>query len=221
MNTASKLTNTCPGVASDLGIKIVRLDESSFKEAKSIIYQAYRFEPTFKYLFDSERPGYDQRVRATIRELMELHFQKRQDVIGVSMDGLLVAVALIGSPDVRMKLSDQLNWRLRMMLTAGLSSTRRYMDYHQQVVACLPADQHHELPLLGVHPKYQNKGVGRLLFNAIEQVCAESSKSAGIGLDTGNSRYLEFYNRMGFATVGEVRMGGITEYVLFKPSTSA
>ena len=138
-------------------VKIVRLDESSVKEAKSILYQAYHYEPTFKYLFDYSRPGYDQRVRATIRELIELHFQKDQDAIGVTLNDHLVAVAFIGSPNVRMKLSDQFNWRLRMMLTAGLSSTRRYIDYHEQVSECLPRDQHHELPLLGVHPKYQNK----------------------------------------------------------------
>lgn len=200
-------------------IKIVRLDESSIKEAKSILYQAYHYEPTFKFLFDYERPGYDQRVRATIRELIELHFAKNQDAIGVSIDDALVAVAFIGSPHVRLKLSDQLNWRIRMMLTAGLSSTRRYLDYHEQVAECLPTDQHHELPLMGVHPKHQNRGVGTLLLNSVETICSENSKSAGIGLDTGNSRYLDFYKKHGYEKVGEVKLGEITEHVLFKAAT--
>jgi ribosomal protein S18 acetylase RimI-like enzyme len=221
MNSAAKSEISQPATMAEPDVKIVRLDVSSLKEAKSIIYQAYHYEPTFKYLFDAERPGYDQRIRATIRELMELHFQKGQDAIGVTLDDQLVAVAFIGSPDVRLKLSDQLNWRLRMMLTAGLSSTRRYIDYHEQVASCLPSDQHHELPLWCVHPKYQNRGIGQLLLNAVEQVCAESARSAGIGLDTGNSRYLDFYHRMGYETVGEVKIGDVTEYVLFKPKRRA
>ena len=60
------------------------------------LYQAYHFDPTFKYLFDFERPGYDQRVRATLRELIELHFAKNQEAIGVTVNNLLVAVAFIG-----------------------------------------------------------------------------------------------------------------------------
>ena len=62
---------------------IVRLDDTAFNEAKSILYQAYRHEPTFQYLFDHRKPGYDKRVRATIRELLNLYFELNQDAIGV------------------------------------------------------------------------------------------------------------------------------------------
>src|SRR5690554_2344625 len=110
---------------------IVRLDPSTVGEAKSLLYNAYRYEPTFQYLFDASRPGYDQRVRATIREGIELHFSHNQDAIGLVHDQSLVAVAFISSPDIRMNLADQINWRIRMMLTAGLPSTRRFIEYHQ------------------------------------------------------------------------------------------
>ena len=72
---------------------IVRLDETARNEARSILFHAYRNEPTFQYLFDHRRPGYDQRVRATIRELIDLYFELEQDAIGVMVDDTLVAVA--------------------------------------------------------------------------------------------------------------------------------
>lgn len=199
-------------------IDLVRLDESSIREAKGILYQAYHFDPTFKYLFDFERPGYDQRVRATLRELIELHFAKNQEAIGVTVNNLLVAVAFIGSPHVRLNLADQINWRLRMMLTAGLASTRRYIDYHEQISALFPKDQHHELPLMGVLPKYQNQGIGTTLIKAVEHLCAENPKSAGLGLDTGNARYLDFYKSLGYEQVGEIELESVKEVVLFKSS---
>ncbi len=199
-------------------IDLVRLDENSVNEAKAILYQAYHYDPTFKYLFDFDRPGYDQRIRATLRELIELHFAKCQDAIGITVDGLLVAVAFIGSPNVRLNLADQINWRLRMMLTAGLASTRRYIDYHEQISALFPSDQHHELPLMGVLPKYQNQGIGTTLLKAVEHLCSENPKSVGIGLDTGNSRYIEFYKSLGYEQMGEVQLGTVTEVVLFKPA---
>ena len=36
------------------------LDHGYVREARSLLYHAYRHDPTFAYLFESERPGYDQ-----------------------------------------------------------------------------------------------------------------------------------------------------------------
>ncbi|WP_250658160.1 GNAT family N-acetyltransferase [Alkalimarinus coralli] len=198
-------------------VEVVRLDPAATTEAKVILYHAYRDEPTFKYLFDSSRAGYDQRVRATIRELIDLHFANGQDVIGLSVDNKLVGIALVGSPTVRLNLAEQFNWRIRMMLTAGLSSTRRYIEYHTQVKDALPGTEHHELPLMGVDASHQRKGYGRMLLSAVEKLCSENPRSCGIGLDTGNTRYLKFYESMGYNKVGEIQLGEFTETVLFKP----
>ncbi len=201
--------------------KVVRLESGAFAEAKAILYRAYKNEPTFKYLFDHSRSGYDQRVRATIRELLNLHFSKGQDVIGLALDNNLIAIALVGSPDIRMNLTSQINWRLRMMLTAGMDCTWRYIDYHKQIHECLPKDQHHELPLMGVDSKFRNLGYGKQLMYAIEKICAENPRSVGIGLDTGNTRYLKFYQRLGYEIIGEVTLGDVTESILFKSCASA
>lgn len=196
--------------------RVVRLEAGALPEAKAILFRAYKHEPTFKYLFDSERRGYEQRVRATIRELINLHFSSQQDVIGLALDSHLIAVALVGSPNVRLSLSSQLNWRMRMWLTAGFDCTSRYINYHKQIHDCLPSGQHHELPLMGVDSKYRNLGYGRQLMSAIERICKENPRSSGIALDTGNSRYLEFFKNLGYETVGNIQLGDVTESVLFK-----
>lgn len=196
--------------------RVVRLDAGAFTEAKAILYRAYKHEPTFKYLFEYSRPGYDQRVRATIRELINLHFETNQDVIGLALDNHLIAVALLGNPDVRLNLARQLKWRARMMLTAGMDCTWRYIDYHQQIHKCLPQGLHHELPLMGVDEKYHNMGYGRQLMEAIENICQENPHSHGIGLDTGNNRHIDFFESIGFESVGQVKLGAVTENVLFK-----
>ena len=200
--------------------RVVRLDPHAITEAKTILFHSYRHEPTFEYLFEYGRPGYDQRVRATIRELVKQHFDSQQDVIGLALDNHLIAVALIGSPSVRLDMSKQFNWRLRMMLTAGIDCTNRYIDYHKQIHACLPNNDHHELPLMGVDSMYRNMGYGRQLIQAIENICKENPRSAGIALDTGNMRYLQFYGDMGYETVGKVTLGDMTESVLFKSKSS-
>lgn len=195
---------------------IVRLDETAVSEAKSILFQAYRHEPTFHYLFDHRRPGYEQRVRATIRELISLYFDLRQDAIGLLLNDTLVAVAFVGDPDLRMNLADQFSWRLRMVLTAGFSSTRRYLDYHEQIKKMLPEAEAHQLPLMGVHPKYQNRGYGRLLLETVEGFCAENPRGSGLVLDTGNSAYLQFYESLGFRSLGKLQLGEHEDHILFR-----
>lgn len=195
---------------------IVRLDEAATNEARSILYHAYRDEPTFHYLFDHRRSGYDQRVRATVRELVDLYFEMDQDAIGVMVGNTLVAVAFIGDPDLRMNLANQFSWRIRMVLTTGFASTRRYMDYHEKIRSMLPQPQAHQLPLMGVNPKYQNLGYGRLLLKAVETLCAENPRGSGLVLDTGNSRYLPFYESEGFRSLGRIRLGDFEDHILFR-----
>lgn len=195
---------------------VVRLDETARNEARSILFHAYREDPTFQYLFDHRRPGYDQRVRATVRELIDLYLELNQDAIGVMKADTLIAVAFVGDPELRMNLAEQLSWRIRMVLTAGFASTRRYLDYHQKIRDLLPHPQAHQLPLMGVNPKYQNQGYGRVLLKAVERLCEENPRGSGLVLDTGNSRYLPFYESEGFKSLGKIRLGDFEDHVLFR-----
>lgn len=200
---------------------IVRLDVSALNEVKSILYDAYRNEPTFRYLFNHRQPGYDQRVRATIRELARLYFDLDQEAVGVLVDDTLVAVALIGDPDLRLNLANQVGWRLRMVLTAGFASTRRYLEYHRRLRAMLPQPLAHQLPLMGVNPKYQNRGYGRILLKAVQRLCADNPRGGGLVLDTGNNRYLPFYESEGFRSLGKMRVGDSLDHILYREMHSS
>jgi GNAT superfamily N-acetyltransferase len=194
------------------------LDGGYAREARSLLYHAYRHDPTFAYLFEAERPGYDQRVRATVRELVQQHFSEDLPAIGLLIDDRLIGMALIAPPQRRMDITESWNWRMRMLLTTGFRCTKRYLEYHDAVIACLPPGPCHVLPLLGVHPEYQGKHLGEQLLEALHNWCAEDAVSQGVVLDTGNAHYLEFYKRQGYEEIGEVAVGPIIEHVFFHPS---
>ena len=61
--------------------------------------------------------------------------------------------------------------------------------------------------MLGVHPEYQGRQIGEQLLAAVQRWCAEDSASQGLVLDTGNARYLDFYQRHGYREIGEVTLG--------------
>ena len=194
------------------------LDSGYVREARSLLYHAYRHEPTFAYLLESERAGFDQRVRATVRELVNQHFAEEQPAIGLLVDDRLVGIALIAPPQRRLGITESWSWRMRMLLTAGFRCTRRYLDYHEAVQACLPPGPFHLLPLLGVHPEFQGQHLGEQLLQALHNWCAEDPHSHGVVLDTGNEHYLAFYQRQGYEEIGEVAVGPIRERVFFHPN---
>jgi GNAT superfamily N-acetyltransferase len=194
------------------------LDSGYAREARSLLYHAYRHDPTFAYLFEAERPGYDQRVRATVRELVQQHFAEELPAIGLLIDDRLIGMALIAPPQRRMDITESWGWRMRMLLTAGFRCTKRYLEYHDAVIACLPPGPYHVLPLLGIHPQYQGKHLGEQLLEALHNWCAEDASSQGVVLDTGNGHYLDFYKRQGYEEVGEVAIGPVIEHVFFHPS---
>lgn len=194
------------------------LGDSYAREIRSLLYHAYRHEPTFAYLFESDRPGFDQRVRATVRELTNRHLSEDLPVLGLVIDERLVAVALIAPPQRRLDITDSWAWRMRMLLTTGFRCTRRYLAYHEAVLGCLPPGPYHVLPLLGVHPEFQGRHLGEQLLDALHAWCVDDVDSQGLVLDTGNVRYLDFYRRHGYEEVGEVALGPLREHVLFHPN---
>ncbi|BAN48963.1 N-acetyltransferase [Metapseudomonas resinovorans] len=207
-----------PGYIPTAPVEVRMLDRGYAREARSLLYHAYRHEPTFAYLFEAERAGYDQRVRATVRELVQQHFLEDLPAIGLLIEERLVGIALIAPPVRRLGITESWGWRLRMLLTTGLRCTRRYLDYHDAVLACLPPGPCHVLPLLGIHPEFQGRHLGEKLLESLHNWCAEDDSSQGVVLDTGNVRYLDFYKRQGYAEVGEVALGPVVEHVFFHPN---
>ena len=45
-----------PGYIPTAPVEVRMLDGGYAREARSLLYHAYRHEPTFAYLFDAERP---------------------------------------------------------------------------------------------------------------------------------------------------------------------
>ncbi|MCI0913838.1 GNAT family N-acetyltransferase [Pseudomonas putida] len=197
--------------------RVCTLDDGYSREARSLLYNAYLNEPTFAYIFEAQRPGYERRLRVMVREWVRQHFYLQLPAIGLLLDDRLIALALIVPPQRRLGVADSWAWRLRMLLGTGQRCTRRYMEYQAALVGCLPTPQVHMLPLLGVHPAFRGQHYGEQLLQAVHDWCAEDPNTQGVVLDSGNEHYLPFYERQGYQEIGEVAVGPIRERVFFHP----
>ncbi|MFP3518656.1 GNAT family N-acetyltransferase [Pseudomonas sp. SIMBA_077] len=195
--------------------QIQMLDRGYSKETRALLYQAYLHDPTFRYVFEAHRKGYAQRVRATVRALVKQHFFQQLPALGLLVDDRLIGVALIAPPQRRLGITESWAWQLRMIITAGLRGTQRYLQYHQAVLACVPGDAVHMLPLLAVDPQFQDATYPEQLLEAVHNWCAVDEHSEGVVLDSSNPRYQAFYKRHGYVEIGEVALGAVVEHVFF------
>ncbi|MGI0116542.1 GNAT family N-acetyltransferase [Zooshikella sp. RANM57] len=198
-------------------LAIIEVGAETEREARSLLFHSYSQEPAYQYLLNAEKTGYEQRVRAVIRETVNLHFAEQQPVLAMYKASRVIGFAFILTPSMTADLYNHFRWRWRMILTAGFSATERFLDYRRQVEAILPKQRLHRLAFIAIHPQHQHQGYGLQFMNSIHEYCAKDKNSVGVVLDTGNPRYIAFFERIGYQSLGSVHVGDIIENVFFRP----
>jgi GNAT superfamily N-acetyltransferase len=197
---------------------IRQLDSGYSREIRALLFQAYRHDAAYAWIFEAEREGYEQRVLATVRQRVKQHFLQELPALGLLLGERLVGVALIAPPQRRLGVTESWAWQIRMVLGTGLDCTQRYLQFHEAVMACVPTDAVHVLPMLALHGDFQGAHFATQLLTAVHDWCAVDEHSEGVVLDTGNPHYQAFYDRQGYSRIGEVNIGPVVEQVFFHPS---
>lgn len=198
-------------------IRAVYLSADDLKVAASILYNAYFDDPLFVDIFQSEKEGYESRLRSAIREELNAFWVARQPMIGLFDDSRLLAVACLTSPDSAFGAGRYWHWRLKMLLTAGLFGTRQMMEKEERVRRQIPAQNYHMLSFIGVHPVHQHHGLGHILMNAIDSVLLEDEKSEGVGVYVTLPKCLNFFEDGEYQLVSNLEVGHITGQIMFRP----
>lgn len=192
------------------------LTSDQLTEVKSVLVDAYRSERTFQALFDSNRSGYEQRLRAFVREYCLQHMSERQAIVGARIEGRLVGAALLCEPGHQGALNASRRARIGLALTLGVRSARRYLAYQDQLRAAMPKAQWCYLPLVGVLDDYRGAGVGSGLLNDVWQRVQRMQAADGIALGSGAATAAEFYRGLGFQPVGEMAFDGTLETLFYR-----
>jgi len=197
----------------------VNLDKSMRRKVATLLQHAYYSEPNYQHLLDSEKSGYQQRLRATCREIVNIHFMRGEQVLGIvdTENDQLCGAALVLRNKHRVNLSRSISWRLKMMLTAGFDSTIRFMDYQKTVKEAFATDEFQIVSQLCIHPRFRKMGLGEQLLDAVYDGCSHDEACKGVYLDSGNPKYAQFYARMGFKHVASLDISDFQEHIYLKP----
>jgi GNAT superfamily N-acetyltransferase len=197
-------------------VKAVYLSAEDLKVAASILYNAYFDDPLFVDIFEAEKEGYENRLRSAIREELHAFWIAKQPIVGLFDEDRLLAVACLISPDAAFGAGRYWHWRLKMLLTAGYFGTKQMIEKEEKVRSCMPADNYHMLSFIGVHPDYQDQGLGHVLMNAIDSVLLEDQKSEGVGVFVTLPKCLSFFKGGQYEHVQELAFSHITGYIMFR-----
>ena len=198
-------------------VRAAYLSAEDLKVAASIIYNAYHDDPIFLEIFQSEREGYESRLRSAIREELTAFWDADQPIIGLFDEGRLLAVACLTSPDNSIGAGRYWHWRLKMLLTTGYYGTRQMLEKEEKIRNAMPAQKYHLLSFIAVHPDHQSHGLGHLLMRAIDSVLLEHRDSEGVGVFVTVPKYESFFADGFYQNVAQVEITTKVGNVMFRP----
>jgi ribosomal protein S18 acetylase RimI-like enzyme len=198
-------------------VKAAYLGPDDLKVASSILYNAYFDDPLFCDIFQVEKEGYEARLRSAIREEINTYYDASQPLIGLFEGERLLAVTSLSLPDMAFGSGKLWHWRLKMLLTAGYFGTKQMIVKEEKVREKMPAKNYHMMSLIGVHPDYQDKGLGHVLMRAVLGLLSEDKSSEGVGMLVTLPKCMSFFVDGGFELVEEISVGNIKGQVMFCP----
>jgi len=195
---------------SNLDIRATYLSAEELKLAASLLFQAYHDDPVFLDIFNSEKEGYEQRLRASIREELTAFWQAKQPMVGLYLGESIVGVACLNSPDDSIGSNRFWHWRLKMLLTAGYLSTKQMIEKEQKVISAVPLKKFHMLSFIAIHPLHQHHGFGHYLMAAVNTVLEEHGDSQGVAVYATSGKFRAFFEDANYQFVKDVTVGKVS-----------
>jgi len=193
-----------------LNIRAEYLASEDLKIAASLLYQSYQDDPVFIEIFNGDKPDYEQRLRALIREELGVFWQNKQPLIGLYSGETLVGAACLNSSE-QGELSERFwHWRLKMMLSAGYFSTKQMLEKEKLIAQEVPFKSYHMLSLIAIHPLHQHHGLGHYLMAAVNNMLDEHPESEGVVVYATTDKYYKFFKDVGYDVIKDLQVGRVS-----------
>ena len=194
----------------DLEVRAAYLSAEDLKFAVSLLFQSYHDDPVFLDIFNSDKEGYEQRLRASIREELSAFWQAKQPMVGLYLGESMVGVACLNSPDDSVTSERFWHWRLKMLLSAGYLSTKQMIEKEKTVKANIPLEKFHMLSFIAIHPLHQHHGFGHYLMAAVNTVLEEHNESEGVAAYATTGKFRSFFEAADYKFVKDVTVGKVS-----------
>lgn len=195
--------------------ELVYLVAEDLKAAASLLYQTYHDDELFKRIFRADKPDYDKRLRAAIREDLTSFWESAQPIVGLKDGDTLLGVVCLTRPGASFGPDRFWHWRISMLMTAGFLSTRQVLEKERRIQQAMPDVPYHMLAFIAVSPQYQQQGLGQLLVKAVDSLLHEDTDSQGVGVYVTRNDYREFFVKRGYQPMAKIEVAELPGEILF------
>ncbi|PHR64885.1 GNAT family N-acetyltransferase [Pseudidiomarina marina] len=196
--------------------QLTYLVAEDLKMAASLLYQAYHDDALLMSIFQADKPDYEKRLRAAIREELMAFWEAQQPMLGVFDGESLIGVVCLTQPGKSFGPGKYWHWRLKMLLTAGYVSTMQLLEKERLIQEIIGGDDYHMLAFIAVSPRYQQQGWGDLLVRAAQAALDEEPQSRGLAVYVTQPQHLKLFEQNGYELVQELDVGDIRGKLLFQ-----
>ena len=197
-------------IENNIDARAAYLSAEELKLAASLLFQSYHDDPVFLDIFNSSKEGYEQRLRAAIREELNSFWQAQQPMVGVYIGDSMVGVACLNSPDDSVSSERFWHWRLKMLLSAGYFSTKQMIEKEEKVHDSVPLKKFHMLSFIAIHPLHQHHGLGHYLMSAVNTVLEEHADSEGVAVYATSGKFRTFFEDSDYKFITDVTVGKVS-----------
>jgi len=201
------------------GIEVIQLTPELKDQVTGVITQAFKTEEVANYHLDMDHPATLRRYSCLVDTFCELYLAAGRPVFTAIQDGRVVGAGMVRDPRKAIPLRSILS-----ILTPRLPRLAALFSRHPaKAVRVIAAARHpgglgkpyFTFEVLGVHPEYQDRGVGRRIMEEAQALVARDPQVSGIFLTTGSVKNQEFYERRGYRTLKVVDLDGVKVYHMF------
>jgi len=206
-------------MAQQEGIQAALLSPEDVKLAASLLYVSYKNDPVFREIFEGDKPDYDKRLRAAIREELNTFWSTRQPMIGLFSGKHLLGVACVIEPQTGLTPDRFWHWRLKMMLNAGFLSTKNMLEKEKRVAEAIPNSHYHLLTFIAIHPDHQSHGLGSYLIRAVDTIVNEHKVSEGVAVFVTKEQNMTLFDHDEYKVLDTIPVGSVTGTLMFRSKT--
>jgi GNAT superfamily N-acetyltransferase len=196
--------------------QIVEVGRADLQQAAEVLTRALTPYPTMRWVCRSEEPGFERRLRAVYDLALAMQRAERQPTLGLLEDGRLVAVAIVHDPGRRLTLRSALGGLFGGLLSPARSTMARGHGYETAISRERPREPHHFLSVIGVEPKQQRRGYGRVLMDSIHARADRDPASSGVCLDTCDASNRSYYENLGYEVLSSCITGPLSQWIMFR-----
>jgi ribosomal protein S18 acetylase RimI-like enzyme len=201
---------------SDNSIKSITKD--TLEEAAEALAAAFQDDPIINYFVSGHTDDYSSKLRGIFRYQCLMYVEMNLPIFGAIQDSRITGIACLSVPEKKERPDSLVEPDKEFEKSMGLESIGRIKRYMKLNKKHTPAEPHHYLAALGVHPDFQGQGYGRLLLDEVHKIAGNHPTSTGIFLETAKMKNVEMYKYFGYNLLATEKLDGIVEkWYMFRP----